>query len=190
MLTKTYAQLVSVVTNPFLVLFLALYIHFEFEITQSEFEFGALFISAFAICAVMYLVVLQRYKDTWLQHIDLNRRERVYILFAIAIGFSFITGVSSLRDYSQDFQEMVTLLTIYWGVMALLTMFITKVSLHASMLLFMSISIFNENLLLMILGLVLFPLMFWSRKKLHKHTFMQLILGSSVGLIFGGISIL
>lgn len=182
------ANIVSWVFNPFFVLPISIIISNLNEINTNPFPFLMFSFVGGAPMLFYYLYVEYQHKESpWQFFISIPRVRRnplllmgVYTFFFNAVIFSYL---------HQSFWVSFAILgTIFCGLLYLVNKYIDKASWHAAGLAFSIFYIADRLSLAYAFLLILLPLVYWARIKLHKHTWVQLFLGTVVGMIIGLLS--
>lgn len=179
------AKVISAVFNPVL-----LYpIVFTLVAFSKKQDFGAylfyMFVIYFPLAIYLLWFVYVKHKGN-IQLLVWNRNERngIYLLGAYTSLFAtiFFTPLAINFWIINSFLSF-----LIFGSFYLLNKYIDKASLHAGIYSYLVIYLANFNLLFLFL-LIFLPLIYWSRIILHKHTWLQLFLGSVVGMFIGILS--
>jgi len=182
------AQFLSWMLNPFFILPFTIVASHLREINANPMPF------IFFVCVgtlpifFFYLHYEHKHKEKpWQFFINLPRESRSTPLIVAIYSFLFCTILLSI--FNQLLWEKISILfVVFAGVMYLANRYIDKASWHAAVLAFCIFYIADKISLDYVFGLLLLPVMFWARILLHKHTWVQLYLGTVIGLIIGILS--
>ncbi len=187
-LETAIAQALSWLLNPFFILPLAIIAAHLKEINANPMPF------IFFVCVgglpIFFFYLYSEYKHKqkpWEFFINLPRERRnTPLLVGI---YSFIFNTILFSTFNEDLWLRISiLLVIYAGVMYLANRYIDKASWHASVLAFSILYVSDKISLAFAFALILMPVVFWTRVILHKHTWVQLYLGTVIGLVIGILS--
>lgn len=182
------AQIVSWILNPFFILpatIIASHLT-SININPMPFIFFVC-ISGFPIF-FYYLYYEHKHKEKpWEFFINLSRQDRNTPLIVAIYTFLFSTIL--LTIFNQLLWEKISVLfVVFSGLMFLANRYIDKASWHAAVLAFCVLYVADKISLIYLFGLILLPIIFWARILLHKHTWLQLYLGTVIGLVIGILS--
>ncbi len=182
------AQTISWLLNPFFILPVALIAAHLKDINSNPMPF------VFFVCVgglpIFFFYLYSEYlhkEKPWEFFINLSRERRNTPLLVGIYSFLFNTILFSIfGEYL--WVKISILLVIYAGIMYLANKYIDKASWHAGVLAFSIFYIADKISLVFAFALILMPVIFWARVLLHKHTWLQLYLGTVIGLVIGILS--
>lgn len=182
------AQIISWILNPFFILPVTLIASHLTSININPMPF------IFFVCVsglpifFYYLHYEHKHKQKpWEFFINLPRHERNLPLIVGIYTFLFSTIL--LTAFNQLLWEKISVLfVIFCGFMYLANRYIDKASWHAAVLAFCIFYLADKISLIYVFGLLLLPIIFWTRIVLHKHSWLQLYLGTVIGLVIGLLS--
>ncbi len=187
---KYLAQVVSTLFNPFLMLTIVFFIGNLSYIQVFPEQSLTFFILAITLPLAFYIYEILKHKTHWLHFVSLERksRDRVFLAAVYSLIFTII-----ILSYMQEYYwlRLSIILLIFVGAIFLVNKYIDKISMHAGVFGFAAIYFIDkiqspENLFFFFsLTVLAFPIIFWARIKLHKHTILQLMLGTSLGVFIG-----
>lgn len=181
------ATFFSAVFNPFIVIIPTIVIAFFAQIQVLPGAFLFFLCVLFFPVFFYYLEQIYRHKKDYDDIVNLNRSERAPIyLFGVFSSLFNAVIFSHLQQYF--WVEVSMLALVVFASIFLINKYIDKLSMHTF---FFSLSIMllidKINLAYGIFFVVM-PIVFWSRITLHKHSWLQLYLGTVLGMIIGLIS--
>lgn len=178
------AKVLSFLSNPFFLIFLAV------VIGDSEFIFDELgqilmfVVVGISLPLIVYINQILKHKEHFWHFISLNRDARVPVyLISIYSAFFNILIFSYLHLSFWVFQGI--LIFILFTLMYIINRYIDKVSMHTAAFTFATFYLIDKASTTFVLLLLLLPLVYWARIKLHRHTKFQLFLGTMVGVFVG-----
>lgn len=178
------ANLLSVVLNPFLVLTLTLVLA---NLNRSDTLFGpALFLLIFVVLIpfILYTYIVSKDKKSFFKFHNLSR-ERRDLVYLFGIFTTFLTSIIFLHlELSYWFLNSLVLF-ILASTMFLINKYIDKISVHTAVLSFSILYLIDKVSINLIILFLLLPLVYWSRRVLHKHTKLQLFTGMVIGMGVG-----
>lgn len=185
---KIVAQIISWILNPFFVLPITIIASHLQQIDANPMPFiFFIFVGGFPIF-FFYLYSEYIHKEKpWEFFINLPRERRNTPLLVAIYSFLFNTVLFGIFN-EPLWQEISILLVIYAGSMYLANRYIDKASWHAGVLAFCVFYLADKISMAFAFGLILLPVIFWARVLLHKHTWIQLYLGTVIGLVIGILS--
>lgn len=155
--------------------------------TKQNLGFYLFFLSTIYLPVVVYVLwfVYVKHKGN-IKLLVWNRKERdgIYLMGAYTSLFASIF-FSQLGVSFWTYNAVLTF--ILFGSYYLLNKYLDKASLHAGVFAFLVFYLTNLNLAFILL-LIFLPLIWWSRFYLHKHTRLQLFLGTVAGMVIGILS--
>jgi hypothetical protein len=182
------AQIFTWVLNPFFILPITIIASHLQQINKNPMPF-IFFIAVTGIPLFLaYLYIEHKHKQSpWQFFISIPREERNLPLM-ISIYVFLFSGIvfTSLNEIL--WQKISILFVIFCGVMYLANKYIDKASWHAAALAFCIFYVVDKVNYAFAFGLILLPVIFWSRILLHKHSWVQLYLGTVLGMIIGILS--
>lgn len=182
------AQAVSWALNPFFIFPIAIiFSHLDYiNYNPWAFVFFVL-VGGFPIL-FYYLYVEHKHKEKpWQFFISIPRERRNTILLMAVYTFIFNTILFSMLGEA-FWQKVSTLLVVYSGLMYLANRYFDKASWHAGVFAFSIFYIADKISLAFTFLLILLPVLYWARILLHKHTWLQLYMGTVIGLVIGILS--
>lgn len=186
--SKIFAVVISSITNPIIVVLFAL-IAGNYQLIISEPKIAAMFFFLnLSLPIIFYIKVFVESKRELLDQSPITRNER-YLIYLGAI-FSTLISTILFAFTMQNYHWVLTsmLFCVLFSAYYLINRYIDKISLHSGAFAFTMIYLSDRVSLVFVALLALLPLIFWARVKLHRHTWFQLLLGSSVGMFIGILS--
>lgn len=181
---KFFANLISLVFNPFLFIYLTIFFNFNKVFTFDSTYKYIFFVVTVAILMLVYLLNTLQIKDHALILHSLNRKDRDnYYLICIFL-MSFIVLFTNSFTLNQ-FKSILLFFVFYCGMMFLVNHNIDKVSMHVSAFVIFIVTFIHRVSYIGFTFFLFLPLLFWARIYLRKHTLFQLYLGLFVGLLTG-----
>jgi hypothetical protein len=182
------AKVVSMITNPALILFIALFFG-NYEQIKAEPSIFFIFLAlGLSLPFFTYLYYLSKHKTHVLQFASITRESRHSIFLYTILSFCLVAVLFMYTRQSQFWISNAMFLTILFGAFYLINKFIDKASVHSGVF---SLAIFymaGNISLAYAFFLFILPFICWSRITLHKHTWFQLMLGSVIGMFIGLLS--
>lgn len=182
------AQAVSWALNPFFIFPIAfIFSHLDY-INYNPWAFVFFILVGGFPILFYYLYVEHKHKEKpWQFFISIPRERRNTILLMAVYTFIFNTILFSI--FGEVFwQKVSTLLVVYSGLMYLANRYFDKASWHAGVFAFSIFYIADKISLAFTFLLILLPVLYWARILLHKHTWLQLYMGTVIGLVIGILS--
>lgn len=182
------AAFLSWVFNPFIILPLTLISAHITEINARPMPFiFFLFVGAFPVFFT-YLYEEYKHKENTLQFLVSLSRERRNTPLLVTL-YSFLFNAILFGIFNEYLWQKISILfVIYAGFLYLANRYFDKASWHASMMAFSIFYLADKVTISLAFGLILLPVIFWSRVTLHKHSWLQLYLGTVIGLVVGILS--
>ncbi len=181
-MTKLFAQFVSTIVSPILILAVLPYILILKSTGNSS---SAIFWTIFSwiFLLIFFVFLLLGIEKGYFSDLDVSKRSQRPLLFTSAIGLSlfYIVFLYFLKAPSVLF---IALFGLIFGLICMeLVNRITKASVHVA-----TTSAFATSLVLgfgplYMLSFLLVPLVAWARIKTHNHTKRQTIIGGSMGIL-------
>lgn len=184
---KFWAQFISTLFNPFFVIIFT-FTAANYSILINQFGEFLLFLSiVFLPVFVIYIQVILKHKKHPIHFISIERTQRDKIYLIGVYSLLFATIIFANFNLSFWFLHSI-LLAIYISTLYLVNKYIDKASVHASTFAFAVLYLTDKVNLAYALLFFILPLIFWSRIELHKHTWIQLLLGAVIGMVIGLLS--
>lgn len=176
-----FARLISVLSNPLLVFFPASYLLVYKTSNNASYALEwSLFSLFFGIITMLF--ILYGIKKGFFSDIDVSVRQQRKLLFVFAVIIVFLYALSILLLKGPNIL-LVALSGILLGI--LLTSIINskvKASIHVAVFSAFAVSMSLLYGGIFIFGLLLIPLIAWSRIKIKKHTRLETVIGGLVGI--------
>lgn len=185
-----FLSLVSLATSPLIVSFFALYFGNQHEIEKNPDYFITFLIVGFLLPASIRLIQALRFRVElkFLGILNKDNRDPVYLAALFSLVLCYILFSSENLDNVVWFNVSL-LLAIYIGLFFIVNRFFHKASQHAGTfvlsIIFLAIKLDAKILIL----LCFLPLIWISRYYLKAHTYIELILGTLIGLLVGVLSV-
>ncbi|MEP7104128.1 MAG: hypothetical protein ABI721_05480 [Candidatus Dojkabacteria bacterium] len=182
------AKGISLLANPILVLFVTFVIG-NFSRIRAEWEIFGIFILIgcfFPMLLYVHYLYIHR-KSIW-NYTAIPRAKRDNLFLTVIIPFCLNLMLFIYTGQSKFWVYTSMLMVIFFACFYLLNRFIDKASLHTGMFSFSILYLTNRVSVAFAILLVLIPFIAWSRVKLHKHTWFQLMLGMVVGMFLALLS--
>ena len=178
---KALAQVVSTLSNPFLVLYAVLITGSLTYISKHPESSLTFLILSSILPLVFYIYEILKHKSHWLHFISLDRkhRDRVFVAALYSLIFAMII-MAYMKEYY--WMKLSIILIILVGTFLLVNKFIDKISMHTAVFGFActfmidKITAPEKIFFFFVLTALAFPIIFWARIKSHKHTVIQLML--------------
>ena len=188
-MTEKNANFISVLGHPLLSISLfSILSLFNFESIEK-----ASLISALIICVVIIPTTIKMYrgkKDGVYTNFDVSDKLERQSWYKYVLTLLFI--VTLILFLTQ--QSLTLRLSVLFFFLLLLTSQIVnnfiKSSLHVSFNIFIAFLILPMNSIVALLLFLFVPIIAWSRLKLKRHTRKEIIVGASIGLFWGFLSLL
>lgn len=182
------AQFISWIYNPFFIIPITLMVSHLQEINKNPFPF-IFFLSVGGLPSILYYLYeeFKHKAKPWEFLVSIPREKRNTPLLIAVYSFLFVTIIlSGLGEIL--WVEISVVMVIFAGSMYLANKYIDKASWHAAAMAFCVFYFVDKISLNYTFGLLLLPVIFWSRVLLHKHSWLQLYLGMVIGLVVGLLS--
>lgn len=138
----------------------------------------------FSAVGIAYAYQLFKHGSNFAKYIDVTRKDRDFIYVAGLFAFLFNAILFSYFLNPMWFFKSM-LIVIFLGTFFFVNKYVDKASMHAGAFTFGIVYLVGSYGQIFSLGLVILPLVYWARIKLHKHTWKQLFLGTLLGLFMG-----
>ncbi|CAG1023423.1 hypothetical protein DOJK_02326 [Patescibacteria group bacterium] len=182
------AHIISWVLDPFLVVIVTLIASHLVQIDQNPGPFVLFLCVAGLPLFFYYLYVEYQHKEKpWQFFINVPRERRNTLLLMATYTFLFNTLIFATQGIVL-WQKISIMFVIYAGIMYLANRFLDKASWHAGAFAFSVLYLADKIAIQYALLLILLPVVYWARMKLNRHTWIQLYLGTVIGLIMGLLS--
>lgn len=178
------ANFFSAIFNPFIVILITIIVAFFPIINVAPGSFLFFICVLFFPVFFYYIHEIYSKKKDYDDIVNLNRSEREPIyLFGV---FSSLFNVVIFANLDQGFWITLSMLSLVtFSLTYLANKYFDKLSMHAFFFaLSVMILVDRVNIAYGIFFIVM-PVIFWSRITLHKHTWLQLYLGTVLGLVMG-----
>lgn len=183
-----FAHAISWILNPFLIFPIVFVIS---HLNYINLNPGAFIFFSLVGCLPIffyYLYIEHKHKeDPWQFFITIPRERRNTILLMAVYTFLFNAIIFS-SVYDLFWQKISILMVVFAGLMYLANKYFDKASWHAGVFAFSVFYLADKISLAFSFLLILLPILYWARILLNKHTWLQLYLGTVVGLIMGLLS--
>lgn len=181
---KLIAKVVSMGTFPLITLIIALTAGSLSDVVENSTLLFVFLGVGFSTIGIVYSYQLLKHKGKLAEYVDIPRKERDFIYVAGAFSFLFNAVLFSyLQNQVWFFKSIIVV--IFLSVFFFINKYLDKASMHAGAYTFGVVYLIESYGQIFSLGLILLPLIYWSRIKLHKHTWRQLFLGTILGLFMG-----
>lgn len=178
------AKVLSMATFPLLTLVGALTVGSLADVAANPTPLFVFFGVGFAAIGIAYAYQLLKHRSDFVKYFDIPRKERDFIYVAGSFAFLFNAILFTyFQNVAWFFKSM--LIVIFLGVFFFVNKYVDKASMHAGAFTFGIVYLVGSYGQLFSLGLIILPLVYWARIKLHKHTWKQLFLGTLLGLFMG-----
>jgi len=184
---NSFALAISTFTNPFIVISLTFLItNFNLIFNNTD-NFILFLVISIGLPLSFYLYEIGKHKKHLLHYISLEKKDRdvVYLITIFCLTFSAIF-FSYMRTKFWTLNSI--LLDIFITLMYIVNKYIDKASMHAAGFCFAVMYLSDRVNPSFGILLIILPIIYWARIKLHKHTWIQLLLGSVIGMIGGLLS--
>jgi len=178
---------ISAFTNPFILLLFVLTVTNWSSILNS-FDNFALFVVITVLPTFLYYINLIRQHKKHPLHfvaISQDKRNSLYLLCIFCLAFN-IVFFAYVQDRFWTLHALVFL--IGTSLFYLINKYIGKASMHAAAYTFSILYLADRVSMSFAILFIGLPIIFWSRIKLHKHSWLELLLGTSIGMIIGLLS--
>lgn len=185
-----FLWVVSLITSPVVVLIIALFLGNKHEIEKKPEYFIVFIVTCFTIPVALRFMQTFRYKvkTNLFGVLAKENRDPIYLACFVSSILSYILFSSENLDNVVWFNLSI-LLAIYMGIFFIINRFFHKASQHAGSfvlsIIYLSIRIDTKILFF----LAFLPLIWLSRYYLKAHTYIELVLGTIIGILVGILSI-
>lgn len=145
---------------------------------------GLIIGGVFIPVTILTFLGVRKGKYTNIDVSDRVQRQRWFT--TITILLMVVTGVIWLTDQQYSLRLAVTLACVLL-ICALYINKVIKASMHMTFHGFVSLLILHFNLVAGVIFLVLLPVLGWSRLYLKRHFINEVLVGTCMGLLFGGL---
>ncbi len=186
-LDNSFAVAISFISNPFFVLPFAVIIsNLNYMISDLGALLMFLLLSTIPVF-YFYTYEILNHKEHHLHYVSISRNNRSQI-YLIGIATFVLTTLLFFHLGNIFWFYHGLLFVIFIASAYLLNKYIDKLSMHAASFAFVTLYMADRINIAFALLFFIIPLVYWSRIKLHKHTWLQLFLGASLGMVFGLLS--
>lgn len=183
-------KILSALFNPFLIFFLVIFFANSFNIKNNSFSDlnlpHSFFITIVAILPsfAVYLRMLFKHKKEFAEYVSVPRESREKIYIVAFLSFVFVT-ISFASFHERYWMLLSMCIVVLLGMLFLANTFIDKASMHSAVFAFCVVYLTQKSSVGFSLLFAFLPLIYWARIVLHKHDWLQLLLGSIIGLSVG-----
>lgn len=187
-LTKLVAIIISTISNPFFVIVVAMVVGNYSLIIAEPVPSFIFFFLVFSLPFIFYFSLLISGAKDWLHFSVINRKERDLIYLGAVFSSLLTTVLFASTGQNVVWVYNAILLCIFFAVFYMLNRYVDKLSLHAGVYAFSMIYLVDKFGVFFAVLLAAIPIICWARIKLHQHTWLQLLLGTVVGMFVGLLS--
>lgn len=181
--SKIIAKIISIITEPPVVVLFGLYGFTWWKGISDLVSFIIFCLIGLVPIFVLYLVEFMHTKRSDLA-LPRIQRDHIYLVGVFSLVVCTIVFGSSIRQQNFWF-EMSMLWTVYFALLYVVNHYFDKVSLHIATYTFVAMLWTGLLDLRFSLLLLFLPVIAWTRFKLHYHTRLELLWGLALGLLIG-----
>jgi len=176
------ALIISAITNPFVLLIVGFY--YANRLEDAGWSIFLFIVTGTFLPSIVYISKLVKHRTNLFKFVSIPQKDRdpIYLTAIYSFIFNFVI-FNYIGDAYWVYNSMLVI--IYLGIMYLVNRYIDKASVHASTLSFVTLYLIDKVDVRFSILLLVLPLVYWSRIRLHKHTWLQLFLGTGIGMLIG-----
>ncbi len=177
------AKLVSWVFSPVIVTILAAFLVVS-QSDLSNFFAACVFLLVggfFPVAADVYEYL--RHRNATLEPAYQQRNE-IYLIALFSFSISSLIFGSAILT-STFWMNLAMVMAIFFALYYMANKYFAKASLHVGMFCVMAMLLIQHLSLTYALLFTIFPIVVWSRIRLHRHTWAQILVGTAIGMSVG-----
>ena len=177
--------IISTVFNPFLVLFLTILISNKELIQKQPQQALIFFIVNATLPLIFYFYYLFNNKKRMFALANVPREGRNTIFLTAIFSTLISTILFTFTEQNTVWVYTSMLLTVFFAIYFMVNKYIDKLSLHAGVFAFSMVYLVDKSSVAFVIFLAALPIIYWARIKLNQHSWLQLLIGTSVGMFVG-----